>query len=168
MGCEVRLQSALPRVWGEGGHRSRSSLGRRSEEPFNDCETGVALAPPPPRPPPCLPACLQECPTFFPTIEDFLWLKLSLVSGSTTGGTTDSTIGSTIGSTAAERRYALPDLQRYLAQYPPAHYSHGGREPLLYVVVLLLTLQFRCGGRWAGRVAGRCAGCLVVWLVRWA
>jgi hypothetical protein len=41
--------------------------------------------------------------------------------------------------------YHLSDLQRYLQQYPAAHYSHGGREPLLYVVVLLLSLQFGCG-----------------------
>lgn len=44
--------------------------------------------------------------------------------------------------------YTLPDLQRYLQQYPAAHYSHGGKEPLLYAVVQLLSLQFRCG---AGR-----------------
>lgn len=43
--------------------------------------------------------------------------------------------------------YSLADLQAYLQQYPAAHYSHGGKEPLLYVVVLLLSLQFRCGGR---------------------
>ena len=38
--------------------------------------------------------------------------------------------------------YQLADLQRYLQQYPPSHYSHGGKEPLLYAVVLLLSLQF--------------------------
>lgn len=41
--------------------------------------------------------------------------------------------------------YSLSDLQAYLQQYPAAHYSHGGKEPLLYVVVLLLSLQFRWG-----------------------
>lgn len=55
-------------------------------------------------------------------------------------------------------RYLLPDLQAYLQQYPASHYSHGGKEPLLYVVVLLLSLQFRwdpraCKGR--GRAAGQ-------------
>ena len=46
--------------------------------------------------------------------------------------------------------YLLSDLQQYLQQYPAAHYSHNGKEPLLYVVVLLLSLQFRWGawGRW--------------------
>ncbi len=39
--------------------------------------------------------------------------------------------------------YLLSDLQNYLQQYPASHYSHNGKEPLLYVVVLLLSLQFR-------------------------
>lgn len=42
--------------------------------------------------------------------------------------------------------YQLSDLQQYLQQYPASHYSHNGKEPLLYVVVLLLSLQFR----WVG------------------
>lgn len=39
--------------------------------------------------------------------------------------------------------YTLADLQSYLGQFPATHYSHGGREPLLYATVLLLSLQFR-------------------------
>ena len=39
--------------------------------------------------------------------------------------------------------YTLADLQCYLNQFKPAHYSHGGREPLLYAVVLLLSVQPR-------------------------
>jgi hypothetical protein len=39
--------------------------------------------------------------------------------------------------------YALTDLQAYLQQFPASHYSAGGREPLLYATVLLLSLQFR-------------------------
>ncbi len=39
--------------------------------------------------------------------------------------------------------YTLSDLQGYLSQFPAGHYSHGGREPLLYATVLLLSLQFR-------------------------
>lgn len=54
--------------------------------------------------------------------------------------------------------FTLSDLQSYLAQYPAAHYSHGGREPLLYAVVLLLSLQFRCGGGRAGAAAITAAG----------
>lgn len=39
--------------------------------------------------------------------------------------------------------YTLADLQGYLNQFPPTHYSHGGREPLLYAIVLLLSVQPR-------------------------
>ena len=39
--------------------------------------------------------------------------------------------------------YTLTDLQGYLNQFPPSHYSHGGREPLLFAIVLLLSLQPR-------------------------
>lgn len=64
--------------------------------------------------------------------------------------------------------YTLADLQQYLQQYPAAHYSHNGKEPLLYTVVLLLSLQFRCayGAGWEGRVGARAAwGCMgqAVW-----
>lgn len=38
--------------------------------------------------------------------------------------------------------YTLGDLQTFLSQFPPKHYTSGGREPLLYVIVLLLSLQF--------------------------
>jgi hypothetical protein len=50
--------------------------------------------------------------------------------------------------------YLLSDLQQYLQQYPAAHYSHNGKEPLLYVVVLLLSLQFR----WVGGPLALAAG----------
>ena len=39
--------------------------------------------------------------------------------------------------------YGLNDVQRYITQFPPSHYSQGGKEPLLYATVLLLSLQFR-------------------------
>jgi len=56
--------------------------------------------------------------------------------------------------------YLLSDLQSYLQQYPAAHYSHNGKEPLLYVVVLLLSLQFRCRwGRWGGCAVPCCGWC---------
>lgn len=81
----------------------------------------------------CADAVARDFPSFIPTIEDFLWLKLSLVRSG--AGAAAS------GSAPGMQQYTLADLQQYLGQYPPAHYSHGGREPLLYVVVLLLSLQ---------------------------
>ena len=46
-------------------------------------------------------------------------------------------------SSALGDSYTLEDMQAYLRQFPPAHYSSGGREPLLYALVLLLSLQWR-------------------------
>ena len=39
--------------------------------------------------------------------------------------------------------FTLGDLQAYLLQFPASHYASGGREPLQYAMVLVLSLQFR-------------------------
>ena len=39
--------------------------------------------------------------------------------------------------------YRLADLQAYVVRWPAGHYSGQGKEPLLYALVLLLTLQPR-------------------------
>ena len=90
-------------------------------------------------------AISREFPTFFPTIEDFMWVKLSVVRLGGGGGAGRSGGGgagtsSSSGNSGVEA-FTLNDLQKYLLQYPPSHFSHGGREPLLYAVVLLLSLQ---------------------------
>jgi hypothetical protein len=91
-----------------------------------------------------------------------MWLKLGLVRG---GGAPARDPGASSGSGSGAHgtgaaglgdpveSFTIGELQRYLQQYPPGHYSHGGKEPLLYVVVLLLSLQFRWAG-WVGRWAG--------------
>ncbi|GAB4816873.1 hypothetical protein N2152v2_003919 [Parachlorella kessleri] len=81
-------------------------------------------------------AAEQDFPAFFSTIEDFLWFKLRLVR------VDDKGPSASVGAGYYEV-YTLADLQQYLQQYPPGHYSHNGKEPLLYVLVLLLSLQFR-------------------------
>jgi hypothetical protein len=68
--------------------------------------------------------------SFFGYLQDFMWFELALVRG---GGE----------AAAAAGAYTVSDLQTYLRQYPAAHYSRDGREPLLYVTVLLLSLQVR-------------------------
>lgn len=85
-------------------------------------------------------AVSREFPAFFPTIEDFMWVKLSVVrlGGGRGGPGGPSSSSSMSGGLEA---FTLADLQKYLLQYPPSHFSHGGREPLLYAVVLLLSLQ---------------------------
>jgi len=87
-------------------------------------------------------AISREFPSFFPTIEDFMWIKLGLVrlaSSASRGGAAAMTSSPT--AAAGLELFTLSDLQNYLSQYPPSHFSHGGREPLLYAVVLLLSLQ---------------------------
>jgi hypothetical protein len=39
--------------------------------------------------------------------------------------------------------FCIVDLQAYLRQFPSKHYSCEGRDPLMYVSVLLLSLQFK-------------------------
>ena len=68
-------------------------------------------------------------PTFFGYLQDFMWFQLAMVR---VGGG---------GAAAAAGAFTVSDLQAYLRQYPAAHYSRDGREPLLYVTVLLLSLQ---------------------------
>lgn len=85
-------------------------------------------------------AVLRESPSYFPTIEDFLWLKLGLVRQSIS--LSDGPLGSQRAVAVGMESFSLEALQHYLRQYPPSHYSHGGREPLLYVIVLLLSLQW--------------------------
>lgn len=74
----------------------------------------------------------RDYPSIFPTIEDYLWLKLGLIRlEPRSAGLASSGLES----------YSLKDFQKSLRQYPPSHYSHKGREPLLYAIVLLLSLQ---------------------------
>ncbi len=60
--------------------------------------------------------------------------------------------------------YTLADLQCYLNQFKPAHYSHGGREPLLYAVVLLLSVQPRGLLAFLAQVRRGSAECSARWL----
>lgn len=85
-------------------------------------------------------AISREFPSFFPTIEDFMWIKLGLVRLAG-GGSRGSAAASSPTAAPGLESFTLTDLQNYLSLYPPSHFSHGGREPLLYAVVLLLSLQ---------------------------
>mmetsp|Transcript_43856 Transcript_43856/g.139751 ORF Transcript_43856/g.139751 Transcript_43856/m.139751 type:complete len:880 (+) Transcript_43856:120-2759(+) len=87
----------------------------------------------------------HDVPGIFSTIEDFLWFKLILVLPSCDGpAASPPSVGAPLSPGArGDGPYSIYDLQQYLLQYPPAHYSKGGREPLQYVTVLLLSLQFK-------------------------
>ena len=71
----------------------------------------------------------------FTNIEDFLWFKLVLVREGQLTTLTSSTY-------THEEPHRLAELQQQLAQYPANYYTRDGKEPLLYAILLLLTLQF--------------------------
>ena len=71
----------------------------------------------------------------FTNIEDFLWFKLTLVREG------QLIILAPTYSTQ-EEPHRLAELQQQLAQYPASYYTRDGKEPLLYAILLVLTLQF--------------------------
>lgn len=71
---------------------------------------------------------LSEYRAFFSNIEDFLWFKLALVR--------------TYARPAESTQFSVEEMQRYLNEFQPRHYSKEGKQPLLYAMVLLLSLQF--------------------------
>ena len=73
---------------------------------------------------------------FFGYIQDFMWFKLALVCEEPPAAVAAAV-------TAGAVPYRAADLQGYLNQYPSKHYSRDGAEPLMYVTVLLLSLQFK-------------------------
>ena len=66
------------------------------------------------------------------TTQDFMWLKLTLVRE------TDDILPVQF----QHCDYPLSKLQNVILEYGPDHFSKNGRNPLLYVHVLLLSLQF--------------------------
>ena len=78
----------------------------------------------------------------FRTFEDFMWFKLSLIRdfGSEAVSIEEPKSPFVVGD--GRSTYTLLDFQSYLKQFDPTHYTKNGREPLLYVTVLLLSLQF--------------------------
>ena len=108
--------------------------------------------------------CQQEGSSMLAFIEDFMWFMTALVRHSPVSQNPRSTPGALPVPVAAVcsskqpaclsrscvraagrlvERSKLAGVQSYLAQFPPSHYSQGGKEPLMYATVLLLSLQFR-------------------------
>ncbi|KAK9867148.1 hypothetical protein WJX84_008824 [Apatococcus fuscideae] len=90
---------------------------------------------------------MREATTLLTTIEDFMWVLLSMVKPASSSQSSSAMFGGSPSFSEGPHReaYRLSDLQEYLSdpKWGAEHYSHGGREPLLYVTVLLLSLQFR-------------------------
>eukprot|EP00878_Enallax_costatus_P026786 GHUV01028785.1.p1 GENE.GHUV01028785.1~~GHUV01028785.1.p1 ORF type:complete len:713 (+),score=229.05 GHUV01028785.1:118-2256(+) len=98
-------------------------------------------------------------PGLFPTMEDYIWIKLSLVNTSRSAaaaaaaafgggggsgglynlsGSYSPSSGGAVGAV-----YTLTSLQQELNRWGPKYYSKNGKEPLLFLTVLLLSLQFK-------------------------
>ena len=87
-------------------------------------------------------------PSVLSTIEDFMWAKLTLVSTGLASGETGSRGGvpplSMFGAATPSTivtPYSISDMQADLGKWGSSYYSKQGKEPLLYVTVLLLSLQ---------------------------
>mmetsp|Transcript_26955 Transcript_26955/g.58903 ORF Transcript_26955/g.58903 Transcript_26955/m.58903 type:complete len:850 (+) Transcript_26955:117-2666(+) len=82
-------------------------------------------------------------PPVLSTIEDFMWAKLSLVSTTAGLGQQGPSGMGMYSSVSVVPPYTLAELHADLNRWPAAYYSKQGKEPLLYVTVLLLSLQFQ-------------------------
>ncbi|KXZ50944.1 hypothetical protein GPECTOR_14g190 [Gonium pectorale] len=97
----------------------------------------------------------MSMPPILATIEDFMWAKLALVGGGGGGGAGGA--GSSAAAAAAGVPSAgvapltLADLQSDINRWPSSYYSKQTREPLLYVTVLLLSLQLPAAVRFLWR-----------------
>lgn len=77
---------------------------------------------------------LREFPNIFNTIEDFLWFQLCAIRDSPRGATSSVLNEGSVP-------YTLEDLQTYLNKFEPSYYTKGGKDPLMYPYVLLLSIQ---------------------------
>ncbi|PKA58472.1 Uncharacterized protein AXF42_Ash013978 [Apostasia shenzhenica] len=77
---------------------------------------------------------LRDLPTLFNTIEDFMWFKLSAVRDCPSGS-------SSVVLNEGWVPYTLEDLQGYLNKFEPSYYTKNGKDPLVYLYVLLLSIQ---------------------------
>eukprot|EP00879_Flechtneria_rotunda_P017063 GHRR01017870.1.p1 GENE.GHRR01017870.1~~GHRR01017870.1.p1 ORF type:complete len:730 (+),score=267.93 GHRR01017870.1:831-3020(+) len=97
-------------------------------------------------------------PSLLPTMEDYIWIKLSLVNtnppaaaaGVGGGGSSGSGLYNISGSFSPSSggglgapAYTLAGWQSELNRWGPKYYSKEGKEPLLFLTVLLLSLQFK-------------------------
>lgn len=79
----------------------------------------------------------REVPGVFGNIEDFMWFRLAVAKPQGVGA------GPSTSSGAPLPGYSVGDLQTEINRCNSSYYSKGGKEPLLYATVLLLTFQFR-------------------------
>ncbi|KAL3150654.1 hypothetical protein ABBQ32_000453 [Trebouxia sp. C0010 RCD-2024] len=89
------------------------------------------------------------------TIEDFMWLKLHLVQPSLAASMSTSNRQSpTATSSMLSPPYSITTLQEEVLHWGPAFFSQDGAQPLVYVVVLLMSQHFRKAVEYMGDQAG--------------
>ena len=74
------------------------------------------------------------------TIEDFMWLKLHMVQPSASSSTANSSPNS--ASHLLSPSYTMAALQEQVLHWGPNFFSQNGTQPLVYVVVLLMSQHF--------------------------
>lgn len=78
------------------------------------------------------------------TIEDFMWLKLHMVQPSTSSAISSaSRLSPTSSSNLLSPTYTMTALQDEVLHWGPNFFSQNGAQPLVYVVVLLMSQHFR-------------------------
>ncbi|MEW5300072.1 MAG: hypothetical protein WDW36_003029 [Sanguina aurantia] len=80
----------------------------------------------------------MQAPQVLTTLEDFMWAKLCMIAPPASPGTVSNLAA---GYSSGPPSYSLAEFQTDLNRWPPTYYSRTGKEPLLYVTVLLLSLQ---------------------------
>ncbi|GIL76174.1 hypothetical protein Vretimale_5759 [Volvox reticuliferus] len=90
-------------------------------------------------------------PAILSTIDDYMWARLALVGGG-------SGVAAGVGGSATLPQPGLPvpiytiaELQTDINRFPPQYYSKQNREPLAYVMVLLVSLQWATAVRFLWR-----------------
>ncbi|DBA91772.1 TPA: hypothetical protein ACH3X1_003362 [Trebouxia sp. C0004] len=82
-------------------------------------------------------------PTVIATIEDFMWLKLHMVQPTASSPTaTSSRLSPTSSSKLLSPSYTMAALQEEVLHWGPHFFSQNGTQPLVYVVVLLMSQHF--------------------------
>eukprot|EP00850_Spirogloea_muscicola_P002963 SM000011S19141 [mRNA] locus=s11:1160349:1165866:+ [translate_table: standard] len=80
----------------------------------------------------------HDIPTLFATIEDFLWFKLAVLDD-----TAPAPSSSFPGAASTVGPCSLGALQVYLRKFDASYYVKGGKDPLLYPYVLILSQQLQ-------------------------
>eukprot|EP00850_Spirogloea_muscicola_P002047 SM000007S21007 [mRNA] locus=s7:1295404:1300157:- [translate_table: standard] len=80
----------------------------------------------------------HDIPTLFATIEDFLWFKLAVLDD-----TAPAPSSSFPGAASTVGSCSLGALQVYLRKFDASYYVKGGKDPLLYPYVLILSQQLQ-------------------------